>query len=229
VPDPSSPTHLNEKDEQRIMKNATRFLAILLFTVGGFTTRAKADSTPTTFTITGTYGSGTVTEPLSQAGQNFTMTFNVPNQLASLEGSYLNGDDFYLYPMNVTYTMGGIQTILSDSLVAFYNVGAASQDGGFFVAWCATDVTCMSGLEYQWTFGGPQQYSGPEAGPTMMPSGFSYSDQPFTVYNNMWTGYDSTISGGVTTVATPEPSSIAMLLVGAVFALLLIRKTQLSV
>jgi hypothetical protein len=229
VPNLSSPTHLNAKDEQRIMKNATRFLAILLLTVGGFTTRAKADSTPTTFTITGTYGLGTPSEPLSKAGQDFTMTFNIPNQPATMEWSSMNGDDFYLYPMNVTYTTGGAQTILSNSLVSFYNVGAASQYGGFFVAWCATDVNCVTGLEYQWTFGGPQQYFGPEGNPTMLPSGYSFGNQPFTVYSDMWTGYDSTISGCVTTVATPEPSSIAMLLVGAVFALFLMRKTQLSV
>jgi len=143
----------------------------------------------------------------------------------------MNGDDFYLYPLNVTYTTGGVQTILNDSLVAFYSVGAVSQSGGFFVDWCATDVSCMSGLEYQWTFAGPQQYSGPESNPTMTPSGFSYSNQPFTVYVNTLGGTDPTISGGVgvNLVRTPEPSSIAMLLVGAVFALFLLRKTQLSV
>jgi hypothetical protein len=227
---PVQPTHLNKKEEQRIMKNATRFLVILLLTVGGLTTRAKADSTPTTFNITGTYSSDTVSEPLSQAGQDFTMSFTVPNQPASLECSYLDNDDFYLYPMNVTYTIGGVETILTDSLVAFYNTGAASQTGGFFVAWCATDVNCMTGLEYQWTFAGPQQYSEPESNPTMLPVGFTFTGQTFTVYDNMWTGYDSTISGSVSTaMATPEPSSIAMLLVGAVFALFLIRKTQLSV
>jgi hypothetical protein len=57
------------------MKKATRPLIILLLIVGAFTARAKADSTPTTFTITGTYGSGTVSAPLSQAGQDFTSTF----------------------------------------------------------------------------------------------------------------------------------------------------------
>jgi hypothetical protein len=211
------------------MKNATRFLSILLLSLGAFTTRAMADSTPTTFSVTGTYGAGTPSDPLSQAGQSFTMNFSVPSQPASMVASYMNGDDFYLYPMNVTYTMGGVQTILSDSLVAFYTVGAASQSGGFFVDWCATDVTCMSGLEYQWTFAGPQQYSGPESNPTMIPSGFTYNDQPFTVYVNTLAGSDPGISGGVEIVRTPEPSSIAMLLVGAVFALFLLRKTQLSV
>src|SRR5271154_535536 len=147
------------------MTNATRFLAILLLTVGGLATRAMADSTPTTYTVTGTYAADTPSEPLTQPGQDFTMTFTVPYQPASLVASYEMGDDFYLYPMNVTYTAGGVQTILSNSLVAFYTVGAASQSGGFFVAWCATDVECMTGLEYQWTFGGPQQYSGPENNP----------------------------------------------------------------
>jgi hypothetical protein len=221
---------LKEKDQQRIMKNATRFLIILLLTLGGLATRAKADSTPTTFSISGTYDSGTPSYPLSQAGQDFTMTFTVPSQPASLVQSYEMGDDFYLYPMNVTYSMDGVQTILSNSLVAFYTVGAASQSGGFFVAWCATDVECMTGLEYQWTFAGPQQYSGPENNPTMQPSGFTYDNQPFTVYDNTLGGTDPSIYGSVSLAAmTPEPSSIAMLLLGAVFALFLLRKTQLSV
>jgi hypothetical protein len=211
------------------MKNATRFLAILLLALGGFTTRAIADSTPTTFSVTGTYGAGTPSEPLSQAGQDFTMTFTVPYQPASVVASYEMGDDIYLYPMNVMYTMGGVETILSDSLVAFYTAGAASQSGGFFVDWCATDVSCMSGLEYQWAFGGPQLYSGPESNPTMVPSGFTYNNQPFTVYDNTLAGADPSISGSVKIVTAPEPSSIAMLLVGAVFALFLLRKTQLSV
>jgi hypothetical protein len=60
------------------MKNATRPLVILLLIIGVFTVRAKADSTPTTFTVTGTYGSGTMSEPLSQAGQDFTMTSQQP-------------------------------------------------------------------------------------------------------------------------------------------------------
>jgi hypothetical protein len=218
-----------KKDEQPNMKNATRPLVILLLIVGVFTARAKADSTPTTFTITGTYGSGTTSEPLSQAGQDFTMTFNIPNNPATMEWSSMSGDDFYLYPMNVSYTMGGVQTLLSNSLVSFYNVGAASQNGGLFVAWCATDVSCATGLEYQWTFGGPQQYFGPEGNPTMLPSSYSFGNQPFTIYSNTWTEFDSNTSGSVSTVATPEPSSITMLLVGAVFAILLLRKMQLFV
>jgi len=210
------------------MKNATRFLVILLLALGGLATRAMADSTSTKFIVTGTYAADTPSEPLSQAGQNFTMTFTIPHQPTSMDASYEMGDDFYLYPMNVTYTMGGVQTILSDSLVAFYTVGADSQSGGFFVAWCATDISCTSGLEYQWAFGGPQQYSGPENNPIMQPSGFTYSSQPFTVYDNTL-GVDPYISGSVKIVNTPEPSSIAMLLVGAAFALFLLRKTQLSV
>jgi hypothetical protein len=210
------------------MKNAARFLVILIL-LCGFTTRAKADSTDTTFTVNGTYGPGTISEPLSQAGQNFTISFNVPNQPASLEGSSLIGDDFYLFPMTVTYRMGGVETILTNSLVSFYNVAASTQSGGFFVAYCATDVTCSSGLEYQWTFSGPQQYTGPEDNPTMLPSGFGFSNQIFTIYSDTYTAFNSTISGGATAVPTPEPSSIAMLLMGVVFALLLMRKMQLSV
>jgi hypothetical protein len=209
------------------MKNATRFLVILLI-LCGFTIRAKADSTATTFTVNGTYGPDTTSEPLSQAGQDFTISFTIANQPASLDWSSMIGDDFYVYPMNVTYRMGGVETILTNSLVSFYNVAASSQAGGFFVAYCATDVTCFSGLEYQWTFSGPQQYTGSEDNPTLLPSGFGFSDQNFTTYSDTYTAFNSSISGGVTTVATPEASSLAMLLVGAVFAIFLLRKTQSS-
>jgi hypothetical protein len=210
------------------MKNTARFLVILLI-ICGLATHAKADSTATTFTINGTYGPGTTSEPLSQAGQDFTISFTIPNQPASLDWSSMIGDDFYVYPMNVTYRMGGVETILTSSLVSFYSVAASSQSGGFFVAYCATDVTCFSGLEYQWTFSGPQQYTGPEDNPTILPSDFGFSNQNFTTYSDTYTAFNGSISGGVTTVAAPEPSSIAMLLVGAVFAVFLMRKTQLSV
>lgn len=82
--------------------------------------------------------------------------------------------------------------------------------------WCSTDITCATGLEYQWKFGGPQQYDGNELDPTMTPSDFTYTNQSFIIYNNSLEEHDSHISGIVTqqTTSVPEPGNLVLLLGG---------------
>src|SRR6516165_9537313 len=164
------------------MKKFTVYLFLLALLVAGFSSSALADSTAD-YSITGMYGTGTQTTALTAAGQSFSMSFSVPTNPASLIVSYVGGDDFYLSPLNITYTFEGTTSTLTNTLVAFYTAGSSSQMGGFFVDYCADVVACQT-LEYQWTFQGPQQYIAPESNPTMTPTSFVSNGQPLTIYDN---------------------------------------------
>jgi hypothetical protein len=199
----------------------TFMLAVLFAAAATCTGIAKADGTAS-YSIAGTYADGTISTPLTQNGNTFTMDFSLPTQPASLVIGSVPGDDFYLYPLTAQYSNNGVAATLMNVLVGFYVTGG-SQSGGFFVDYCATDVNCLTGLEYQWTFSGPQQYTGSETNPSLTPSSFLFSNQPFVIFNNFNTESDSTISGSVngSTTATPESSSLVMLAIGfAALALL---------
>lgn len=195
-----------------VMKQLVILLAVL-FLAGGLASPAFADSTAS-YSIAGTYGAGTLSTALSGAGESFAMNFSLPTHPASLIGTdYVLGDDFYVYPLNITYSFGGTTTTLAESLVAFYASTSFSQPGGFFVDFCVNAATC-DGLEYQWTFTGPQQYTGNTNNPTLVPTSFTANGQGFTVWDNSTdtpynSTFDSTINGK--TVATPEPSSLLLL------------------
>ena len=194
------------------MKRVAVYLFVLaVLAAGGFSCPVLADSTAT-YSITGSYGTGTQTTALTAAGQSFAMSFSLPTNPASLIVSNVLGDDFYVYPLSVTYTFEGATSTLTNTLVAFY-VAAGSQAGGFLVDHCV-DVTCATNLEYQWEFQGPQQYTGSENNPTIVPTGFLSNGQQLTIFNNDTNTFnngffDSTVNG--TAVNTPEPSSLLLL------------------
>jgi PEP-CTERM motif len=193
----------------------TALLLVLVVAMGGFATRALADGATVTYTIDGTYNPGSPSEPMCEPGQNFSITMTLPIQSSTLSYDYVPGDDFYAYPVPTSVTFGGTTT-QGSALAAFYVIGSISQPGGLFVDLCATDPSCATGLEYQWTFAGPQQYTGPESNPTLTPSNYTFSNQPFTVFDNTYTELDGSICGTVTAqvVSTPEPSSLLMLMGG---------------
>jgi hypothetical protein len=199
------------------MKKSSLIFAFLLVLVAAFSSAAMADSNGS-YTVSGTYSSNTMNSALTAPSQEFTFSFNVPLNPASSIESYVSGDDFYLNAMPVNYTFDGSTTTLNNALLSFYTSNSSSQYGGIFIAYCPTDATCGTGMEYQWTFSGPQQYTGDESNPTLVPAGFSYNGQPFTLENNDTGATDcySSISGSVNSslVSTPEPSALVLLLAG---------------
>ena len=197
------------------MKKLSILFVFLVFVAAGLAPAALADGDGE-FVVNGTYSAGTMVTPLTAPGQSFTLSFELPLNPTPLMEDYDTGDDFYLNAIPASYTYNGSTITLSNALLAFYTSNSSSQYGGFFVDYCATDPTCMTGLDYQWTFQGPQQYTGGESDPTLVPSNFSFSGSGFGINSNANQVSYSTVSGTVTTslVATPEPSSLVLLLAG---------------
>jgi hypothetical protein len=214
----------------------TLFLALVFAAATAFAGIAKADGTAS-YSISGTYSSGTASTPLTQVGPNFTMNFSLPTQPASLIISSVPGDDFYLFPLTATYTNSNtsntisMTTTLVNLMVGFY-VANGSQNGGLFVDYCATDPSCNTGLEYQWIISGPPQYTGTETNPTIVPTSFQFSNQSFVVYQDFLTQLNSSnISGtvnGSAPVSAPETGSLGMLMLGFAGLALLVNFKKLA-
>lgn len=195
------------------MKRLATYLLAMLFIAAGTSTRAAADSTAN-YSITGTYGAGTLSTALSESGDSFTMNFSVPTNPGALVVDSMIGDDFYLYPVNISYGFGGSTTTLVGALLAFYSTTSGSQPGGLFIDYCVSP-TCLGDLEYQWTFGGPQQYTGSEDNPTIVPTSFVPTYQGVAIYptagDDVYTSSFSSIAVNGKPVNTPEPSSLLLL------------------
>jgi hypothetical protein len=130
------------------MKKFSLFFLFLVFLAAGLPTAALADGDGE-FTATGTYSAGTMVMPLTAPGQSFTISFDLPTNPTSLMEDYDTGDDFYLNAIPARYTYNGSTTTLNNALLSSYTSNSSSQTGGFFVDYCATDPTCMTGLDHQ--------------------------------------------------------------------------------
>jgi hypothetical protein len=207
------------------MKKVWLVFTLVAVALLGFAAVAQADST---FNVSGIYGSSTVSEPLSGPGESFTMSFTIPTRPVVTD--FLLGDDFFVNPVTVAYSLNGGSLIsLTNVFVIFYTPGASTQSGGFFVDFCATDPSCLTGSEYQWTFAGPQQYTGSEDAPTMKPIGFAFagpqSGFAFGGVNELLPPM-TPISGRVGVVSTPEPSALVLLLAGLAAATIFLKRLR---
>ena len=183
----------------------------------------KADS-GVTYQISGTYSSTTGSSALSGPSDTFTMSFSLPSQPVTTD--FLLGDDFFVDdPILFSYSSSNGGTASGLVYLSFYTLSSTSQPGGLFVDFCADGPSCATGLEYQWEVPGALLYSGLESSPTLIPASFDFTGGQFLLYHcTLCDNLDASgaFDGSVNTVvATPEPASALLLLLGifGVFAL----------
>jgi hypothetical protein len=210
------------------MKKIFLIFSVVLLVAGIAATQAKADGTD--YSITGSYAPGTINDGLCAPNQTFSIDFTLPTQVGPMLNSYIAGDDFYVYPVSATLSMGNDPVQTGQVLLGFYETTSRWQNGGFFVNYCPDDASCATGTNYQWAFSGPQMYSGPESDPTMTPLGYTFTNESFIIFQDIYTEYDSTICGNVNVapVPTPEPSVLVLLLAGLGVVALMLRKQSLG-
>jgi hypothetical protein len=176
---------------------------------------AAADS-GLTYTISGDYSPITSTSQLSGPSDTFSMSFTLP--LQPITTDFLPGDDFFVdAPIQFSYSASNGGTSSGLVYLTFYSLTAASQTGGLFVDFCADGPSCATGLEYQWIVPGPLLYSGLESSPMLFPTSFESSDGQFLLYHCTFCNdldATGTFTGNVNAVATPEPGSAWLFLVG---------------
>ena len=177
----------------------------------------KADS-GVTYVISGLYSSTTSGPQLSGPSDTFTMSFSLPSQ--PVINSFLLGDDFYVdAPIPFTYSASNGGTASGLVYLNFYTPTSSSQRGGFFLDFCADDPLCATGQEYTWVVPGPLLYSGLESSPTLLPTSFDFTGGQFLDQCTSCDSFDAgTFDGSVKAVATPEPASALLLLLG-IFAI----------
>ena len=164
------------------------------------------------YTISGNFGSGVPSAPLSGPGGSYTITFSLPQQLTPDYFDTTAGDfAVYNVAMNYSYQCAGCSspTLFGspDGIVDF----ADSSLGGML----AVDLMA-GGHDYFWQFAGDQIFSGSVDQPTLDVYGplwladcgsFELDAGDFVDVGN------ATITAQV--VSTPEPSTLAMLLAAA--------------
>lgn len=178
----------------------------------------KADST-VTYQISGTYSSTTGSSALSGPSDTFTMSFSLPSQPVTTD--FLLGDDFFVDdPILFSYSSSNGGTASGLVYLNFYTPTSSSQPGGFFVDFCADGPSCATGQEYTWVVPGPLLYSGLESSPTLLPTSFDFTGGQFldecTFCNNADASgtFDGSVNVTSNVVATPEPASASLLLLG---------------
>lgn len=176
-----------------------------------------------TYSVVGTYSAGMSTNtldghPFTAPSAPWTLTFTVDQNPAPLS---VGAFSFTVPFSGLTYTLNGSDTGLSSSVssIAFYPLA----NFGMF------DVN-FTGVNNYFGFTGPQMFTGTLAAPTMLTgsfldnnSGGSSTDGVFLNGTNL-----ESLNGAVATGtlnAVPEPSTVVMLLGGAL-ALAALRRRR---
>ncbi len=203
-----------------MLRTGYAFCGVLLAVILG-AQPVNADS-EVTYTVSGTYSSGTTItsplNPLSGPSDTFTLSFTLPSMPVAFDP--LPGDDFFVdAPVAFTYSASNGGTASGLVYLNFYTPTASSQAGGFFVDFCADGPLCATGQEFTWVVPGPQLYSGPESSPTLLPTSFDFTGGQFLDRCTSCNDSDAsgTFDGSVNAsgvVATPEPGSALLLLMG---------------
>lgn len=198
-------------------------ILVLLCTSG---VPAFADSVQVQYTVTGTFSSSVGSAPLSGPNGTYSMSFALP-QNPTPDFSDNTAGDFTILnvPISYSFQCDGCSSATSFNGLALDVNFAGPSGGGMFL------VEFMTGVDdYYFQFTGDTLFSGPVDHPTLLPGG------PFTLTNAGIFGFgdsefvdlgSATVEGVVQGVATPEPSTLALMLAAlATFGVLAFVRAQ---
>jgi hypothetical protein len=182
----------------------------LLFVVFASASPVFADSVQVQYTVTGTFSSSVGSAPLSGADGTYSMNFALP-QMPTPDYVDTTAGDFAIMnvPISYSFQCQGCSSATNFSGTAEDVDFAGPSLGGMFVVEFLT-----GGHDYYFQFAGDTLFTGSVDQPTLLPGG------PFNLTNAELFGLDDNEfvdlgSATVQGVATPEPSTLALLLTAA--------------
>lgn len=195
---------------------------VLLFLLCASAAPVVADSVQVQYTVTGTFSSTVGSAPLSGPDGTYSINFTLP-QMPTPGYVDATAGDFAIVnvPISYSFQCQGCSSATSFSGLAEDVDFAGPSLGGMFVVEFLT-----GGHDYYFQFAGDTLFSGPVDQPILLPGG------PFDLTNAGLFGLDDNEfvdlgSATVQGVATPEPSTLALLLTAATaLGLLLVIKVQ---
>jgi len=194
----------------------------VLFLICASVAPVFADSVQVQYTVTGTFSSSVDSAPLSGPNGAYSMNFTLP-QMPTPNYADTTAGDFAVMNVQISYSFQcqGCSSATSFSGIAEDVDFAGPSLGGMFVVAFLT-----GGHDYYFQFTGDTLFSGSVDQPTLLPGG------PFDLTNAGLFGLDDNAfvdlgSATVQGVATPEPSTLALLLTEtATLGLLALLKLQ---
>ena len=197
-------------------------LGLLFLTCAG-AAPVLADSVQVQYTVTGTFSSSVGSAPLSGPDGTYTMNFTLP-QTPTPDYVDATAGDFAIVnvPISYSFQCQGCSSATSFTGTAEDVDFAGPSLGGMFVVEFLT-----GGHDYYFQFAGDTLFSGPVDQPILLPGGpFDLAKAGlFGLDNNEFVDLGSATVQGV---ATPEPSTLALLLTAAatlgLFALLKLQR-----
>lgn len=168
-----------------------------------------ADSVQIQYTVNGTFSADVNSAPLSAANGTYSMSFSLPRD-PSPDFVDTTAGDFAIsnVPISYSFQCQSCSTAATFSGTALDVDFAGASLGGMFVIELLT-----GGHDYFFQFGGPTLFSGPVSDPTLLTGGpFNLTSAGyFELDDNEFVNLGSA-TVQASQVATPEPSTLALLL-----------------
>jgi hypothetical protein len=204
-----------------------KWLGLFLFPLVLAASLSPATFQPERFTSTEMYSSDVlVFDRTATPDQGSVVDFSRPLELVSVMPNHHSANDFDLSLITPIFAYNGPAPTLDGVLLSFYTKKANAQDDVFLSDYCSTSANCMTIFDHQLTFGGGgQKFSGsqnndPVNSPIVTASNFPPPGQSFGNGNGndtnpiFGTSLNGPSNGHRKLVATPEPSSLVLLVAG---------------
>lgn len=163
--------------------------------------------------------------------QDSTVDFSLPLNPVSLMPNHHTANELNLSLLTPAFRYMGSAPALDGVLLSLNTKKANPPDDVFFSDYCSAHADCMTILDHQFTFGGgqksPSSQNDPITPPIVTAGNFPSSGQTFGGGNDPDQIFGTSLNGSENKhrklVATPEPSSLALLLAGFAALALLIK------